>query len=94
MARTRSPLPDIRPYFVTDQQTPPKSSKLNQTAPSHKKVVNDSLDHKHVPAHTNTGARVTQSDAIRGEHDRGKKRKMTQLTINQLLPRKKKKCSP
>jgi hypothetical protein len=89
--RSPSPLPDIRSHFVTQQHILPKSSKQNQTVPSH--LVMDSLDHKHVPAQTNAGARITQSDAIRAEHDRGKKRKMTQLTINQILPRKKRKNS-
>jgi hypothetical protein len=91
--RIRSPLPDIRTHLKITQNTSLK--KGSQTIRSvlvrrsHSKNLTDHLDHKHLPILHKDNRSPTQADAIRSEHDRGKKRKLTQLSILQVLP-----CQP
>ena len=88
--KSKSALPDIRSHFSAD----PSKSVSHQ--PSRHRFIVDksvtslcshSLDHKHVPkSQSYNSGTLTRTDLIRSEHDRGKKRKMTQLNLFQMLP--------
>ena len=94
-AKSTSALPDIRSYFSAD----PNNSMTHQpsrnrfiTDKSFNKLPSNSLDHKHVPkSQSHNSCTPTRTDLIRREHDRGKKRKMTQLNLLEILRNSKKK---
>ena len=84
--KSKSSLPDIRSHFSAK---PNKSIVLPNRVSDEKSVNVDrsnSLDYKHVPTSKNHNSCTrTRADIIRSEHDRGKKRKMVQLNLFQVL---------
>ena len=84
--KSKSVLPDIRAHFSAKFN---KSTALPNRVSVDKSINTDRsncLDHKHVLKSKNHNSCTrTRADIIRGEHDRGKKRKMIQLNLFQVL---------
>ena len=88
---SESTLPDIRRHLKRNQEIalikPPLHRPLSDTPIP-------LLDHKHLPlSHGEIIRTSTQSDIIRRVHDRGKKRKLIQLNLLQLMSSKQRKHS-
>ena len=85
---SKSVLPDIRDHLKPNLEIP-----LRKPSPyrplSNTPTLIPHLDHKHLPrSHSEISRTFTQSDIIRGEHDRGKKRKMVQLNLSNFILKK------
>jgi len=90
---SKSVLPDIRDHLKSSLET-------SLRKPSPRRPLRNTLtlipllDHKHLPlSHSEISRTCTQSDIIRGEHDRGKKRKMVQLKLSNFIVKKQRKGS-